>query len=253
MSTSLFSLEGRTALVTGGGGVIGGELARGLAAAGATVGIQDLTMERAEAVGMPHAFAVDVSDPAACAALIAEAEGAMGRIDILVNCVGINRRKPIDDVTPEDFDAIVAVNMRAIFFLCQAVHAGMKARGGGSIVNVSSLSAKYSYQTISVYAATKAAVTSMTRSFAQEWARDSIRVNCIEPSVVRTEFTKPLWGEPHRQRFFDELTPLGRLMEPRELVGAVLYLAGDASSYVTGQAITIEGGILSGANWDQFA
>lgn len=251
--SALFSLQGRHALITGGGGVIGSVLARGLAEAGAIVGVQDLTLEKAQAVGMAHAFAADVSDVRACRALVDEADAAMGGIDILVNCAGINRRKPIDDVTPEDFDAIVAVNMRAIYFLCQAVHDSMRRRGGGSIVNISSLSARYSYQTISVYAATKAAVSSMTRSFAQEWAADGIRVNCIEPAVVRTEFTKPLWEAEHRQRFFNELTPLGRLMEPEETLGAVLYLASDASSYVTGQAITIEGGITTGANWDQFA
>lgn len=251
--TSPFDLTGRHALVTGGGGVIGAELARGLADAGAVVGVQDLTQERAEAPGLPFAFAADVSDPAACRTLINHAAQVMGGIDILVNCVGTNRRKPIDDVTPEDFDAIVAVNMRAVYFLCQAVHETMRSRGGGSIVNISSMSARYIYRTISVYAATKAAVTSMTRSFAHEWSADGIRVNCIEPAVVRTEFTRPLWQEEHRQRFFDELTPLGRLMEPAETLGAVLYLASDASSYVTGQAITIDGGITTGANWDQFA
>jgi gluconate 5-dehydrogenase len=251
-TSDLFSLTGRRALITGGGGVIGTILAHGLADAGAIVGVQDLTLEKAEAVGAPHAFAADVSSVEECRSLVGQATEAMGGIDILVNCAGINRRKMIDDVTPDDFDAIVSVNMRAVFFLCQAVHETMRANGGGSIVNISSLSAKYSYQTISVYAASKAAVSSMTRSFAQEWASDNIRVNCIEPAVIRTEFTKPLWEQPHRQRFFNELTPLGRLMEPEETLGAVLYLASDASSYVTGQAITLEGGITTGANWDQF-
>lgn len=253
MSTDLFSLEGRTVLITGAGGVIGTELAHGMATAGARVGAQDLTLERAAAVQADFAFAADLSTVEGCRALIAEADSAMGGIDVLVNCAGINRRKRIDDVTADDFDAIVAVNMRAVFFTSQAVHPIMTARGGGTIVNISSLSAKYSYQTISVYAATKAAVTSMTRSFAQEWAGDGIRVNCIEPAVVQTEFTKPLWGEEHRMRWFQETQPLGRLARPDELVGAVIYLASDASSYVTGQAITIDGGILSGANWDSYA
>lgn len=250
---SRFDLSGRHALVTGGGGVIGTVLARGLMDAGAVVAVQDLTLEKAEAVKAHHAFAADVSDADACRQLVNDVDTAMDGIDILVNCAGINRRKPIVDVTVDDFDAIVAVNMRAIYFLCQAVRDSMVRRGRGSIVNISSMSARYSYETISVYAATKAAVSSMTRSFAQEWARDGIRVNCIEPAVVRTEFTKPLWGVDHRQRFFDELTPLGRLMEPDEALGAVLYLASDASSYVTGQAILLDGGITTGANWDQFA
>jgi len=253
MSTELFSLAGLNALVTGAGGAIGTVLCQGLQAAGATVAAQDLTTQRAEAVGMPISLAMDLSHAQSCRDLVDQAVRALGGIDILVTCAGINRRKPIDEVTEDDFDAIVAVNMRAVYFTSQAVHDTMHERGGGSIVNISSLSAKYSYQTISVYAATKAAVTSMTRSFAQEWARDGIRVNCIEPSVVQTEFTKPLWGEPHRQRWFDATTPLGRLATPQDLVGAVIYLASPASSYVTGQALTIEGGILSGDNWDAYA
>jgi gluconate 5-dehydrogenase len=252
MSTELFSLAGRNVLITGAGGVIGTELARGMAAAGATVGAQDLTLERSRAAGGAYAFAADLSDVANCRALVAEADAAMGGIDILVNCAGINRRKPIDDVTPDDFDAIVAVNMRAVFFTSQAVHPVMKSRGGGAIVNISSMSARYGYNTISVYAATKAAVTSMTRSFAREWVKDGIRVNCIEPAVVKTEFTKPLWGEPHRERWFADNMPMGRLIDPPELVGSVIFLASRASSYITGQAITIEGGLLSGADWDAY-
>jgi NAD(P)-dependent dehydrogenase (short-subunit alcohol dehydrogenase family) len=252
MSTELFSLAGRTALITGAGGVIGTELVRGLTAAGAIVGAQDLSMERADAAGGAFSFAADLSDVENCRALVADAEGTMGRIDILVNCAGINRRKPIDDVTVDDFDAIVAVNMRAVYFMSQAVHAGMRSRGGGTIVNISSMSARYGYNTISVYAATKAAVTSMTRSFAREWVKDGIRVNCIEPAVVKTEFTKPLWGEPQRERWFADNMPMGRLIDPPELVGAVIFLASGASSYITGQAITIEGGLLAGADWDAY-
>jgi NAD(P)-dependent dehydrogenase (short-subunit alcohol dehydrogenase family) len=252
MSTELFSLSGRNVLITGAGGVIGTELARAMAAAGGVIGAQDLTIERAVSVGADFSFAADLSDVDECRTLVARAEEAMGGIDVLVNCAGINRRKLIDDVTPDDFDAIVAVNMRAVYFVSQAAHAGMKARGGGAIVNISSMSARYGYNTISVYAATKAAVTSMTRSFAREWVRDGIRVNCIEPAVVKTEFTKPLWGEPHRERWFADNMPMGRLIDPPELVGAVIFLASGASSYITGQAITIEGGLLSGADWDAY-
>ncbi len=253
MSTDLFTLTGRNVLITGAGGVIGGELTRGMTAAGAIVGAQDLTIERAQAAGGAFAFGGDLSDVEACRSIVAEADAAMGGIDVLVNCAGINRRKPIDDVTAEDFDAIVSVNMRAVFFTSQAVHPIMTARGGGTIVNISSMSARFGYNTISVYAASKAAVTSMTRSFAREWVKDGIRVNCIEPSVVKTEFTKPLWGEPHRERWFADNMPMGRLMDPPELVGAVIFLASGASSYITGQAITIDGGLLAGADWDGYA
>lgn len=258
--TELFSLAGKNVLLTGAGGAIGTVLAHSMAQAGANVGLVDVSEEKlapvaelVEGVGRTaYSFAADLADVQACREFVARASTAMGSIDVLVNCAGINRRKPIDDVSADDFDAIVAVNMRAVFFISQAVHPIMRAQGGGVIVNISSLSARYSYDTISVYAATKAAVTSMTRSFAHEWVKDNIRVNCIEPAVVQTEFTKPLWGEEHRWKYFSERMPIGRLAKPEELVGAVLYLASDASSYTTGQAITIEGGLLAGGNWDEY-
>ena len=250
----LFSLEGKNVLLTGAGGAIGTVLAESFAQSGANVGLIDLDAAKLAAVAehvrahqrTAWTYTADVSSVEGCRAVVDAARSEMGRIDVLVNCAGINRRKPIDDVTAEDFDAIVAVNMRAVFFISQAIHPAMQAQGGGVIVNISSLSARYSYNTISVYAATKAAVTSMTRSFAHEWVKDNIRVNCIEPAVVQTEFTKPLWGEDHRWRYFAERMPIGRLAKPEELVGAVLYLASDASTYTTGQAITIEGGLLAG-------
>ncbi len=177
----------------------------------------------------------------------------MGGLDVLVNGAGINRRKPIVEVTVDDFDAITAVNMRAVYLLSQAAHPHLAASPHGAIVNLSSLSARYSFNTISVYAATKAAVSGMTRSFAREWVADGIRVNCIEPAVVQTEFTKPLWGEQHRARWFADTTPIGRLAQADELVGAVVFLATPASSYITGQSIVVEGGILSGGDWDSYA
>ena len=257
-STSLFSLAGRNVLLTGAGGAIGSVLALALAEAGAVVGLQDLIADKltspAAAIeaagGRSHILTADLSQMEEVTGLVEQATAAMGGIDILVNCAGINRRKPIDDVTPDDFDAIVAVNMKAVFFLSQAVHPVMKAQGGGVIVNISSLSARYSFNTISVYGATKAAVTSMTRSFAREWVQDNIRVNCIEPAVVQTAFTAPLWDDPKRSVWFKEFTPIGRLARPDELIGAVIYLASDASSYTTGQSIVVDGGILSGADWD---
>ena len=254
----LFSLKGKTALITGAGGAIGSVLAQALSQAGATVAIQDLNLEKLQqpkkiieaSGGRVFTFAADLADTTACSLLAAEAASALGSIDILVNCAGINRRKPIVDVTLDDFEAIVAVNMRAVYFLSQAVHSIMKVKGSGSIINVSSITARFSFNTVSVYAATKAAVSSMTRSFAREWISDGIRVNCIEPGYVKTEFTRPLWGDPKRSEWFNDFTPIGRMAEPEELVGAVIYLASEASSYVTGQSILIDGGVLSGADFD---
>jgi len=236
-------------------------LAKAFADLGAIVAVHDLSADRVDplvkeitnAGGTAYSVAADISDAQQCTQLIADAASAMGGLDVLVNGAGINRRKPIVDVTVEDFDAISAVNMRAVYLLSQAAYPHLKASGRGSIVNLSSLSARYSFNTISVYAATKAAVSGMTRSFAREWASDDIRVNCIEPAVVQTEFTKPLWGEDHRYRWFQDTTPVGRLAQAEELVGAVVFLATPASSYITGQSIVIEGGILAGGDWDSYA
>jgi NAD(P)-dependent dehydrogenase (short-subunit alcohol dehydrogenase family) len=260
VTDSLFDLNGRRVLITGAGGALGSVMARAFAERGAQVGVHDIAADRAaptvEAIhaagGQAIAVVGDVSTAEGSADVVREGADALGGLDVLVNGVGINRRKPIEEVTPEDFDAIVSVNLRAIYFASQEAHRIMRPRGKGCIVNLSSLSARFSFNTISVYAATKAGVTSLTRSCAREWARDGIRVNAIEPFVIKTEFTKPLWGEDHRQRWFDHVTPVGRLGVPDDLIGSVVYLASDASSWVTGQTIVLDGGLTIGADWDAF-
>lgn len=261
MFDPLFSLKGKRTLITGGAGSLGTLIAQSFAQRGAIVTLQDLEQSRIDTVkksitsNSENVFTItaDLSDAEECKSVVDEANQLMGGLDIVINTAGINRRKLIADVTPEDFDAVVSVNMRAIYFISQAAHPIMKAAGGGTIVNMSSLSARYSFNTISVYAATKAAVSSITRSTAREWAKDKIRVNCIEPSVIKTDFTKSLWGEPHRSKWFDETTPIGRLSNPDEIIGTVIFLATDASSYITGQSVVIDGGILSGGDWDSYA
>ena len=253
MTDPLFDLEGRTILITGAGGAIGSTVARALADRGARVAVQDISAEKLESIGVGLPIVADLSDAAVAGQVVRDAHAALGGLDVLINSAGTNRRKPIGDVSAEDFDAIVAVNLRALYFASQAAHPLMAAAGGGSIVNLSSLSARFSFNTISVYSATKAGVSSLTRSCAREWARDRVRVNCLEPFVIKTEFTRPLWGEEHRQRWFDDVTPMGRLGSPEELVGAVVFLASDASSWMTGQSLVIDGGLTAGADWDSYA
>jgi len=159
-TTELFRMDGMRVLLTGAGGAIGTVLAKAFADLGATVALHDLTKDKVaplasaitESGGQAIALAADVSDPEQCASLIADAVEAMGGLDVLVNGAGINRRKPILDVTVDDFDAITAVNMRAVYLLSQAAHPHLKASNNGAIVNLSSLSARYSFNTISVYA-----------------------------------------------------------------------------------------------------
>lgn len=255
--SDLFSLSGKTALVAGGAGAIGSAISEAFARAGATVIIHDLSQERLDllqahfaAQNLPFTgIQADLSDIAGIESLIASARAVTGRIDILVNLQGANRRKPIAEVQPEDFDLITGVNFRSVYFLSQKVHALMKAQGGGKILHFSSLSANISFDTISVYAATKAAVTSLTRSQAHEWADDNVQVNAIEPGFVQTEFTRPLWDDDYRAEWFANFIPAGHLAVPQDLVTTALYLVAPASRYTTGQHIVVDGGVLTGASW----
>ena len=254
----LFSLKGKTALVTGGGGAIGRVLAHSLASAGARVAVHDIDpvrLEQAKALietdgAAAETLAADIRDPEAAQALVDEASARLGGLDILVNSIGTNRRKRIEAVTPEDFDAIIEVNLRAVYFLGKAALPHFQRRGGGKILNISSLSAKHAFNTISVYAASKAAVSQLTKAQAREWVGHNIQVNALEPGFVRTEFTRPLWDDAYRAGWFRGFIPTGRLATPEELVGPALLLVSRASSYITGQALVVDGGVLSGATWE---
>ncbi|BCP52198.1 2-deoxy-D-gluconate 3-dehydrogenase [Kaistia sp. 32K] len=255
--SSLFSLEGKTALIAGGAGAIGSVISEAFAKAGARVIVHDLSAERLASLEarfqeekLPfQGLQADLDSAAACAALVEQALKVTGRIDILVNLQGTNRRKPILDVTQEDFDLITSVNFRSVYFLSKAVQPVMKAQGGGKILHFSSLSANISFDTISVYAATKAAVTSLTRSMAHEWAGDNIQVNAIEPGFVQTEFTRPLWDDEYRSRWFANYIPAGHLAVPQDLITTSLSLVSPASRYVTGRSVVVDGGVLSGDSW----
>ena len=257
--SDLFSLEGMTALVAGGAGAIGSAVAEGYACAGATVIVHDLSQDRIDLLGRSfaekglafHGLQADLSSAEAAYDLMARAKKITGRIDILVNLQGTNRRKPITEVTPEDFDLITSVNLRSVYFLSKAVHPVMQAQGGGKIVHFSSLSANVSFDTISVYAATKAAVTSLTRSQAHEWACDNIQVNAIEPGFVQTEFTRPLWDDDYRAEWFANFIPQGRMAVPQDLVSTAIYLVAPGTRYMTGQNVVVDGGVMTGASWVQ--
>lgn len=253
----LFSLKGQTALIAGGAGAIGTEVSLACARAGADVIVHDLSQERLDIIealfnseGLPFtALQADLSTAQAAKELIEKATGVTGAINILVNLQGVNRRMPIVDITQDDFDLITSVNLRSVYFMSQAVHPVMKAQGGGRILHFSSLSANVSFDTISVYAATKAAVTSLTRSQAHEWADDNIQVNAIEPGFVQTEFTRPLWDDDYRADWFANYIPQARLAVPEDLITTVLYLTAPATRYLTGQNIVIDGGVMTGASW----
>jgi 2-deoxy-D-gluconate 3-dehydrogenase len=256
----LFSLSGKAALVTGASGGIGRILALALAEAGAKVGVHGQTVARIEEScqlireigGQATPLSADLRQVDACRRLIAEAHAALGRLDVLINCAGVNRRKPIEAVTEDDYDTIMGVNLRSIFFLSQAAHPIMRDQGGGKIINVGSINSNYGLGTISVYGATKGGLAQLTRVMAVEWAKDNIQVNTLTPGFIITPLTEgPLWGHPHRSRWLRSRIPARRPGQPEELVGATLLLASAASSYMTGNMIVVDGGFLAGGSWEE--
>lgn len=254
---SLFSLHGKAALITGASGGIGQVLAVALAQAGATVGVHGRDHRRVqqtcalvEAAGQ-HAVPLiaDLAEVPACRELVTALHATTGRVDILVNSAAINRRKPIAEVTEEDWEAITAVNLRSVYFLSQAAHAIMQAQGGGKIIHIGSINITYALDHVSVYGATKGGMAQLTKVMAVEWAPDNVQVNCISPGFMLTPLSQPLWDDPEKARWFRQRIPARRPGDPSELVGITLLLASAASSYITGQNIIVDGGFEAGGSW----
>jgi len=253
----LFSLQGKTVLLTGGSGGIGRELAVALAEAGAAVGVHgrdpDKIQESCAAVeavgGRAAPLQAELAEVEDCRKLVAKAHQTLGRLDVLVNCAATNRRKPIAEVTQDDFDTIMAVNLRSVYFLSQAVQPMMRAQGGGKIIHIGSINIFYGLDTVSVYGLTKGGIGQLTKVMAVEWAEDNIQVNCVTPGYFLTPLSRPLWEDEQKAHWFRSRLPARRPGKPEELVGAVLLLASEASSYINGQNIVVDGGFLAGGSW----
>ena len=251
----VFRLDGKVALVTGGGSGIGGAAAAALAGAGAAVAILDLDPARAGAVAEELAAAghratahpADVTDEASVERAVEAAAARHGGIDILVNSAGIGIRRAAVELPLADWDKVVAVNLTGTFLCSRAAARHMLRRGGGAIVNLASImgfSGGGVYPNVS-YQATKGAVVNMTRALAVEWASAGIRVNAVAPTWVRTNLTAPLLDQPGIVERIAALTPLGRLATPDEIAWAILYLASPAAAMVTGHTLAVDGGFLA--------
>ncbi len=253
-----FSLEGKCALITGSSSGIGRALAVGFAEAGARVAVHGRRQEKidetirmiAEKGGRADSFVADLGSKEAPKDLVNRVCEGLGGIDILVNNAGMNRRSAISEVTEDDYDTITTINLRSVFFLCQAVYPIMCSRGGGKIINTGSLTTVRGLAGIPVYGITKSALGQFTKTASVEWAKDNIQVNCIAPGLIQTPLTEAgLLNNQYTSKWLLDRIPSHRVGQPEELVGLGLLLASDASSYITGQTIVIDGGFTAGGDW----
>jgi NAD(P)-dependent dehydrogenase (short-subunit alcohol dehydrogenase family) len=245
-----FSLKGKVALITGASRGIGQAVAIGLAQAGADIAIASRKLPDLEKVAeqvrktgrkcLP--VAAHVARVEEINNLVGQVMAEYGKIDILVNNAATNPTMASAlDVDERAWDSIMNLNLRGLFFLSQAVARLMKEKGGGKIINISSI-AGISPDLLPVYSISKAAVIMATKVMAQQWAQYNIRANAVAPGLTKTRFSEALWNNPDILKLAMGKTPMARVAEPEEMVGAVIYLASDASSYVTGQVIAIDGG-----------
>jgi NAD(P)-dependent dehydrogenase (short-subunit alcohol dehydrogenase family) len=247
-----FSLAGQAGIVTGGGQGLGKVFCRAFAEAGADVVVAEINPETGpqtaaelQALGRRALFVeTDVSDRASVQAMVARCLDEFGRVDFLMNNAGITRWCEAEDVSEADWRAVIDVNLNGLFFCCQAVAPAMIEQGGGSIVNIASMSGLIVNrpQPQASYNTSKAAVIHLTKSLAAEWARHGIRVNAIAPGYMDTPMAQPFFEDPQVGGLWIDAIPMKRPGKPEELAPVAVFLASEASSYVTGTTIVVDGG-----------
>lgn len=251
MSLDLFKLDGRVALVTGGSKGLGASMAKGLAGAGADLIITSRHLDESQATAdrlrdeysrRTMALEMDVTDRRQVDAAVARAEKAFGRIDILVNNAGVNIRKPLIGLPDEDWHTVIDTNLHGVMYCARAVGKGMAERRYGRVINVSSTLGSVAYANRAAYASSKGAVTQLTRVLALEWAPYNITANALCPGPFLTEMNRPMLDDQEAYQAFLSHVPLGRFGDPDELAGAAVFLASDASSFVTGITLFVDGG-----------
>jgi NAD(P)-dependent dehydrogenase (short-subunit alcohol dehydrogenase family) len=257
MAFNGLDLTGRVAVVIGGTTGIGRALVEGLCAAGADVVASarrdaevDATAKVIEAAGRRTLrMSCDVGNKASIQKLHDDVVGKFGKVDILINCAGRTKRTPTIDVPDEEFAAIMDTNLMGTLRACQVFGRSMIDRGYGRIINIASLSSFVALYEVAAYAASKAAVASLTKSLSIEWAKHGVNVNAIAPGVFRTALNQKLLDESPRGQEFKLRTPMGRFGQVSELAGAAVFLASESASFVSGEIIVVDGGFLaSGVN-----
>ncbi len=253
MVLNKFSLAGKTAIVIGASRGLGQGMAKALAEAGADLALVARTRSSLEAFskevkGLNRECLVlsnDISKPSEIEVVVNRVIETFGRIDILVNSQGTQVRKPAFEMTEQDWDGLMSVNLKSVFFACQAVGRQMAKQGKGKIINVASLTSMIGLPNISIYGASKGGVAQLTKALAVEWAPYHINVNAILPGYYLTAMTEVLFKNEERKKWILGRIPMGRTGVPDDLAGTVVFLSSEASDYITGQIIPVDGGWLS--------
>jgi NAD(P)-dependent dehydrogenase (short-subunit alcohol dehydrogenase family) len=248
-------LDGQAVLVTGGSRGLGLGVALALAHAGADIALAARSRADLEKAGelirsagrRAELLEADIADAVACTQAVKEAAARFARLDVLVNAAGMNIRQPAATFTPADFDRLMSVNLKGAFFASQAAAEVFRARGGGAILNITSIASETALPNIALYAMSKGGLRQMTRALALEWAKDGIRVNAIAPGRFWTAMTDAVFSDPALYEGATAVIPQGRPGVPSDLAGAALLLCSEAGSYITGQTIVVDGGWLSSA------
>jgi NAD(P)-dependent dehydrogenase (short-subunit alcohol dehydrogenase family) len=248
----LFSLKGKTAVVIGGTGVLCGEMAEGMAAAGATVALVGRDAAKAQARldkitkagGKAEFFPCDTTSKAGLQQLLADVVQKFGHVDILVNGAGVNSATPFFDIPEEEFEKIITVNLKGLVLACQVFGKHMVERKSGSIINLGSASGLTPLSRVFTYSASKAAVHNLSKNLAREWATSGVRVNILVPGFFPAEQNRKVLN-PERIAQIMGKTPMKRFGDAHELVGATLLLASDAGSFITGSEIVVDGGFAA--------
>ena len=249
----LFNVEGKVAIITGSTGGLGTVFAKGLAENGCKVILNSRSKEKVRAQVQEFAemgfsvygYAFDVTKSDEINRAIQQIENEIGTVDILVNNAGVNLRAPLHDFDDADWDKVIGINLTGVYKVSKAIAKSMIQKKSGKIINIGSMQSELGRPTIAPYAASKGGVKMLTKGMATDWAKYNIQVNGIGPGYFKTELTKPLYENPEFDAWLTGRTPSNRWGNTGELLGALLFLSSDASSYVNGQMLYVDGGMLA--------
>jgi NAD(P)-dependent dehydrogenase (short-subunit alcohol dehydrogenase family) len=257
MAEDLYSVKDQVVLVSGGSRGIGEAIAKGFAERQAKViatgRVAETIEQTAERICPPDGTVVpkvcDVADTASIHKTVGEVLDQFGRIDTLVNCAGVNKRMKVEDYDESTYDFITNINIRGAFMMSQAVGRHMIERGRGVQINIDSLNSHRPLNRVTPYAMSKAAMSQMTRCLAMEWGPLGVRVNAVAPGFTLTELARRLWDDENLDNWRNDNTPLRRIGYPEDMIGPTIFLASEASAFVTGQVLYVDGGTSCGLFW----